>query len=97
MSMAELEHMESQSDEQVSSILGKIGRLKDMTNLIGEEIRGSSNLADKMNDEFSGAGLRLRGTMRRMMRMAERTGVGWRVWLGFFGAVVLLFWYVWLF
>jgi blocked-early-in-transport protein 1 len=29
--------------------------------------------------------------------MAERTGVGWRVWLGFFVFVFLLFTYVWLF
>lgn len=35
--------------------------------------------------------------MKRMLRMAERTGVGWRVWVGFFAAVMLLFWYVWLF
>lgn len=97
VSMAELEHMESQSDEQVSSILGKIGRLKDLTNQIGDEIRSSSNLADTMNDGFSVTSQRLRGTMRRMLRMAEGTGVGWRVWLGFFAVVVLLFWYVWLF
>lgn len=35
--------------------------------------------------------------MNRMLRMAERTGVGWKVWLGFFFAVFLLFFYVWLF
>jgi blocked-early-in-transport protein 1 len=97
MSMAELEHMESQSDEQVSTILGKIGRLKDLTTQIGDEIRSSSNLADTMNDGFSVTSQRLKGTMRRMLRMAEKTGVGWRVWLGFFAAVILLFWYVWLF
>lgn len=34
--------------------------------------------------------------MSRMLRMAERTGVGWRVWLAFFLAVFLLFAYVWL-
>ena len=50
-----------------------------------------------MNDSFDSTRVRLRGTMNRMLRMAERTGVGWRVWLGFFAAVVLLFWYVWLF
>jgi blocked-early-in-transport protein 1 len=35
--------------------------------------------------------------MTRMLRMAERTGVGWKVWLGFFAAVFFLFFYVWLF
>lgn len=54
-------------------------------------------MAEGMLDSFDNTGQRLRGTMKRMLRMAERTGVGWRVWLGFFAAVVLLFWYVWLF
>lgn len=50
-----------------------------------------------MNDNFEGTRNRLRGTMNRMLRMAERTGVGWRVWLGFFACIFLLFTYVWLF
>jgi blocked-early-in-transport protein 1 len=35
--------------------------------------------------------------MNRMLRMAERTGVGWRVWVGFFFFVFFLFFYVWIF
>lgn len=89
--------MESQNDAQVDGILGKVRVLKDMTVAIGDEIRDSSALAEKMNDSFDRTRLRLRGTMNRMMVMAERTGVGWKVWLGFFAAVILLFWYVWLF
>lgn len=50
-----------------------------------------------MNDSFDSTRQRLRGTMKRMLRMAERTGVGWKVWLAFFAAIILLFWYVWLF
>ena len=50
-----------------------------------------------MNDSFHGTGVRLKGTMKRMLRMAERTGVGWRAWVGFFAVVSLLFVYVWLF
>jgi len=68
-----------------------------LSEAIGLEIRDSTALAEKMNDTFDGTRLRLRGTMNRMLRMAERTGVGWRVWLGFFAAVALLFMYVWLF
>lgn len=64
---------------------------------IGDEIRSSSSLADSMNDSFDSTRVRLRGTMNRMLRMAEKTGVGWRVWLGFFVAVWLVFAYVWLF
>jgi blocked-early-in-transport protein 1 len=58
MSMAELEHLESQGDEQIGSIIGKIGRLKDLSLRIGDEIRDSSKLADTMNDTFSGTSLR---------------------------------------
>lgn len=68
-----------------------------MTVAIGDEIRESSALAEKMNDSFDKTRLRLRGTMNRMLLMAERTGVGWKVWLGFFAFVCLLFMYVWLF
>ena len=68
-----------------------------ITVAIGDEIRDSTALAEKMNDSFEGIRNRLRGTMNRMLRMAERTGVGWRVWLGFFAFLTVLFWYVWLF
>lgn len=74
--------------------MGKVGKLKELTLAIGDEIRESTALAEKMNDSFDTTRARLRGTMNRMLRMAEKTGVGWRVWLGFFAAVVLLFWYV---
>ena len=68
-----------------------------MTTAIGDEIRDSSALADKMNDTFEGTRLRLRGTMNRMLLMAQRTGIPWKVWLLFFAAVSMLFFYVWLF
>ncbi|KAK4181097.1 hypothetical protein QBC36DRAFT_318602 [Triangularia setosa] len=94
---AVLNELESQNDAQVDGILGKVRILKDMTVAIGDEIRESSALAEKMNEGFDNTRLRLRGTMNRMMVMAERTGVGWRVWLGFFAAVIMLFVWVWLF
>ncbi|KAF4314037.1 hypothetical protein GTA08_BOTSDO00795 [Botryosphaeria dothidea] len=71
--------------------------LMQITLAIGDEIRDSTALAEKMNDSFDSTRTRLRGTMNRMLRMAERTGVGWKVWLAFFAAVIFLFWYVWLF
>lgn len=72
----------------------KVRMLKDITVAIGGEIRDSTALAEKMNTQFEGASTRLKDTMGRMLRMADSTGVGWRVWLGFFAFVVLLFWYV---
>ncbi|KAJ1338139.1 blocked early in transport 1 [Microdochium nivale] len=94
---AVLNELESQNDAHVEGILGKVKILKDMTVAIGDEIRDSSAFAEKMNDSFDSTRLRLRGTMNRMMVMAERTGVGWKVWLGFFAAVTFVFMYVWLF
>ncbi|KAF2243264.1 hypothetical protein BU26DRAFT_543439 [Trematosphaeria pertusa] len=96
-SAAVLDELESQNDEQVGVLSGKVRMLKDLTVAIGDEIRDSSSLADRMNDQFENSRLKIRGTMNRMLRMAEKTGVGWRVWLGFFAAVIFLFWYVWLF
>ncbi|GAP90077.1 putative blocked early in transport 1 [Rosellinia necatrix] len=94
---AVLSELESQNDQQVEGILGKVKILKEMTVAIGDEIRDSTALAEKMNDSFDSTRLRLRGTMNRMLLMAERTGVGWKAWLAFFAAVIFIFCYVWLF
>ncbi|KAF2146081.1 uncharacterized protein K452DRAFT_220236, partial [Aplosporella prunicola CBS 121167] len=94
---AVLSELESQNDEQMEGMSAKVRMLKDITLAIGDEIRDSTAFAEKMNDSFDSTRVRLRGTMNRMLRMAERTGVGWKVWLAFFAAVVVLFWYVWLF
>ncbi|KAL8781830.1 MAG: hypothetical protein Q9213_005832 [Squamulea squamosa] len=94
---AVLSELENQNDAEVEGISAKVKMLKDITVAIGDEIRDSSKLADTMNNSFDNTRVRLRGTMNRMLRMAEKTGVGWRVWLGFFAAVTVLFWYVWLF
>lgn len=77
--------------------MGKVKMLKDMTVAIGDEIRESSALAEKMNDQFDNTRVRIRGTMNRMLIMAQKTGVGWKVWLAFFAAVAFLFFYVWVF
>ncbi|KAH7320935.1 hypothetical protein B0I35DRAFT_477474 [Stachybotrys elegans] len=94
---AVLNELESQNDAQVEGILGKVKTLKDMTIAIGDEIRESSALAEKMNDSFDQTRLRLRGTMNRMLLMAERSGISWKIWLAFFAVVAFLFMYVWLF
>ncbi|KAK4580217.1 protein transport protein bet1 [Recurvomyces mirabilis] len=94
---AVIDELESQNDDQVGEMSKKVRMLKDLTVAIGDEIRDSTAFAEKMNDGFESTRNRLRGTMNRMLRMAERTGVGWRIWLGFFVFIFLLFAYVWLF
>ncbi|RMZ67159.1 blocked early in transport 1 [Pyrenophora seminiperda CCB06] len=95
-SAAVLDELESQNDEHVGVLTGKVRMLKDLTHLIGDEIRTSTTLAEKMNDQFENSRHKIRGTMNRMLVMAKKTGVGWKVWVGFFAAVILLFWWVWL-
>lgn len=68
-----------------------------ITLAISSEITSSTSLAENMNDSFDNTRVRLRGTMNRMLRMAERTGVGWRAWMLFLAVVTGLFWWVWLF
>lgn len=95
-SSAVLDELESQNEEVVGVLTGKVKMLKDLTHLIGDEIRDSTTLAEKMNDQFENSRNKIKGTMNRMLRMAQRTGVGWKVWVGFFAAVILLFLWVWL-
>ena len=93
-----LEELESQNETTQTSLLSsKVSQLKQLSMAIGDEIRDSSAFAEQMNTTFENSSVRLKGTMRRMLRMAEKTGVGWRIWLGFFVAVFFLFAYVWLF
>lgn len=97
-STAVLDHLEAQNENAQTSLLSsKVSQLKQLSIAIGDEIRDSSSLAQSINDSFENTSVRLKGTMKRMLRMADRTGVGWKVWLGFFAAVWLIFVYVWLF
>lgn len=97
-STAVLDHLEAQNENTQTNILSsKVSQLKQLSMAIGDEIRDSSSLAASINDSFENTSVKLKGTMKRMLRMAERTGVGWKVWLGFFAAVWLIFVYVWLF
>ncbi|KAL4868221.1 hypothetical protein BDV12DRAFT_105069 [Aspergillus spectabilis] len=92
---AVLSHLESQNEEEVEGITAKVKMLKNLTIAIGDEIRDTTHISD-LNDSFENTRTRIKGNMNRMLRMAERTGVGWKVWLGFFALVFLLFFYVWI-
>jgi blocked-early-in-transport protein 1 len=91
-----MESLESQNDERVEGLRGKVKMLKDITLAINEEVRTSTSLMESMNDSFDATRRTLGRTMAGMLAMAKRTGVGWRAWVGFFAAVGLLFWWVWI-
>ncbi|OQD70020.1 hypothetical protein PENDEC_c027G05869 [Penicillium decumbens] len=93
---AVLSSLESQNDAEVEGISAKVKMLKDLSLAIGDEIRDTTYL-EGLESSFENTRVRIRGNMNRMLRMADRTGVGWKVWLGFFFAVFLLFFYVWIF
>ncbi|KAF8454893.1 hypothetical protein BGX38DRAFT_1267518 [Terfezia claveryi] len=69
-----LEELESQNDAQVEGLSAKVKMLKDITEAIGAEVRESSTLIQNMNDTFDNTRIRLRGTMNRMLIMADRIG-----------------------
>ncbi|TGZ83879.1 hypothetical protein EX30DRAFT_93777 [Ascodesmis nigricans] len=91
-----LEELESQNDEQVDGLSKKVRMLKDITVAIGEEVRSSTSLMEAMNDQFEGTRRKLRGTVNRMMVMAQKTGVGWKAWVVFIALVVAVFFWVWI-
>ncbi len=68
---------------------------KQITVKIGDEVRDSNKLLSDMENNFETAKVKLRGTFNRMIRMAERSGVGWRAWLALFGFIFLIFFFVW--
>lgn len=90
-----MDQLESQNDAQIEGLSAKVKLLKDITTKIGEEVRDSNRLLEGMEESFEGARVKLRGTFTRMVRMAERSGVGWRAWLALFGFICLVFFYVW--
>lgn len=92
---AVLSQLESQNDEQVEGLSAKIKMLKEVTVEIGDKVRADNKLLQNMEESFERAQVKLRGTFGRMMRMAEKSGVGWKAWVGLFFAIFLVFWYVW--
>ncbi|KAG5359604.1 Protein transport protein [Yarrowia sp. C11] len=90
-----LSQLESQNDEQMEGLSAKVQLLKDVTSKIGVEIRDSSHLLNNLEDTFENASTKLKGTFKRMMIMADNSGIGWRVWLGLFAFIFLCFFFVW--
>ncbi|KAK6341089.1 protein transport protein bet1 [Orbilia brochopaga] len=92
-SHAVLDELESQNDAAIEAMSAKVRMLKDVTTAIGAGVRDSTTMINSMNDTFENTRFKVRGTMTRMLRMAENTGIGWRIWLLFFFLVCIIFWY----
>lgn len=89
-----ISQLESQNDEHLEGLSAKVKILKDVACKIGDEVRDSNKLINTMEDSFESARVQLKGTFHRMLRMAERSGVGWRAWLMLFAFIAFCFFIV---
>lgn len=88
------DHMEAQNDNYVEAISSKISVLKDLTLNIGKESKATNGLLDSLGEQFGNTRSRVKGTMTRMIKTADESGVGWRQWLLFILFVIACFWLV---
>lgn len=91
-----LSTLESQNEDELSSIHGKVKLLKDLGVRMGGEIRSSSKTMESLNDTFGNAGTKLKLTYNKMIVMSQNAGISWQVWFLFFFAVFLFFFWVWI-
>ncbi|VEU19410.1 DEKNAAC100684 [Brettanomyces naardenensis] len=94
---AMLSQLESQNEETVNTMQSKISALKDLSLKMGDQINQSKLNLGSLGSNMEAAGHRIRGNMKRMFVMAEKTGISWKTWLLFFAIVFLIFFWVWLF
>ncbi|QPG76955.1 hypothetical protein FOA43_004349 [Brettanomyces nanus] len=94
---AMLSQLESQNEETVNVMQSKISALKDLSLKMGDQINQSRLNLGSLSSNMEAAGHRIMGNMKRMKIMADKTGISWKIWLGFFCFVFLIFFWVWLF
>ncbi|KAG9292123.1 hypothetical protein G9A89_005267 [Geosiphon pyriformis] len=63
--------LESQNDEKVEGLTGKVKLLKEITLNLGEAVKESNNLISNMADEYSKTGNYMGGTMNRLKILAK--------------------------
>ena len=95
-SQSMMSSLESQNNEELDSILGKVKLLKDLGVKMGDEIRSSSKTMEQLNDTFGMASTKVKLTYNRMIVMSKNAGITWKVWFLFFFAVFLCFFWVWI-
>lgn len=95
-SQASLAQLESQSSEQMNVMGSKLKALKHLSLKMGDEIRGSNDTVNNLNDTFQNTTVKLKSTFNNMMDMASRSGVSIKTWLLIFFLVAILFFWVWI-
>ncbi|CAG8433539.1 6733_t:CDS:2 [Ambispora gerdemannii] len=64
--------LESQNDEQLEGLTGKVKLLKEITLSIGESVKESNTILSNMADDYSKTGSYMSGTMNRLKTLSEK-------------------------
>ncbi|GMF13488.1 unnamed protein product [[Candida] boidinii] len=91
-----LSQLESQNEEYYGKMSEKVELLKNLGLRMGTEIKKSHLSLDGLQNDMELGQKRLKMTFNRMLIMAERTGISWKIWVSFFLIIFTLFFWVWL-
>ncbi|ODV86966.1 hypothetical protein CANARDRAFT_27307 [[Candida] arabinofermentans NRRL YB-2248] len=92
-----LSQLESQNDETVSIMGSKISALKNLSLKMGDEINKSKLNLNSFGGDMESTMNNVKGNFKRMIIMADKTGISWKIWLLFFGVIFFVFFWVWIF
>lgn len=85
--------LESQSEDTMNEMKFKISALKDLSSSMNDQINKSKRSIVELSEDMGLSSEKIKWNMGRMRRFVEQSGVGWKVWFGFF--VVILWWFIW--
>ncbi|CAI5759053.1 unnamed protein product [Candida verbasci] len=92
-----LNTLESQNDDEMSSMGQKVTMLKNLGEKMGIEINKSNKLNDNITNSFESGKVTLKNTYNKMIVMSQRAGISFKMWLVVFGIVFIWFFYIWMF
>ncbi|XBW38522.1 hypothetical protein QEN19_004111 [Hanseniaspora menglaensis] len=92
-----LNQLESQNDEEISSMHLKLKKLKNLSLKMNDEIDFSNNqVINNLNGTFGDTVDKLKNVMGKAKDMADKSRISFKTWLMVFFFVFLLFIYIWL-
>lgn len=91
-----LSQLESQNEEYYGKMSEKVELLKNLGLRMGTEIKKSHLSLDGLQNDMELGQKRLKMTFNRMLIMAEKTGISWKIWVSFFFIIFTFFFWVWL-
>lgn len=94
---AAMAQLEEQGDDTMNEMKYKLGALKDLSLAMGEEINKSKQTLVEFGEDMGISSEKIKRNMNRMRMFVEKSGVGWKVWLGFTVVILWIFFWVWLF